>query len=61
MAKSLRISLAEPGKSAIVESNASIASNSADFSEQSYFVLCSAAFHDYPMPLARTEFEVDTE
>jgi len=61
MAKSLRIALAEPGKRAVAESNASIASNSTSFSEQSYFALCSAAFHDYPLPLTRTEFEVDTE
>jgi hypothetical protein len=59
--KSLKVSLAEPGKRAVAEISANIQSERSVFTEQSYFALCSAAFHDYPAPLTNAQFDVDTE
>ncbi len=60
--KSMRLSLAPAlGAEAVVETTAAIHSHHRGFSSQSMQALCSAAFEDYPKPLANAQFDVSVD
>ena len=58
--KSVKVTLLDAANQPLAETQASINSTNAGFTDESYFALCSAAFHDYPKPLTNAEFDVDT-
>jgi hypothetical protein len=61
-AKSLKLILAQAatGK-ALAETTATIHSNHAQYSRESFHALCTAAFYDFPKPLSNTQFDVPVE
>ena len=58
--KSLKLALAQPGK-VLAETTASIRSDRAEFTRESFHALCAAAFHDFPQPLSNVQFEVPVD
>jgi hypothetical protein len=61
-AKSVKVILTRPttGK-VIAESTAAIHSDHGGFSQKSFHALCTAAFHDFPLPLSNARFDVSIE
>jgi hypothetical protein len=61
-AKTMRLTLAPAaGAAAVAETTASIRSPYNGFALQSLQALCSAAFEDYPKPLANSQFDVSVD
>ena len=60
--KSLKLVLAQAlGDNALAETTAVIRSSYREFSRESFLALCTAAFHDYPRPLSRVQFDVSVD
>jgi hypothetical protein len=56
--KSLRVSLAQSAGKVLAETTASIRSDRAEFTRESFHALCAAAFHDFPNPFSNAQFNV---
>lgn len=59
--KSLKVALTESTGKVLAETTASIGSTRNDFTRQTFRALCTAAFHEFPQPLANEQFDVPLE
>jgi hypothetical protein len=58
--KSLKLALAQSGK-VLAETTASIRSDRAEFTRESFHALCAAAFEDFPQPMSNAQLEVPVD
>jgi hypothetical protein len=57
--KSLKLVVAQPATGKVLaETTAAVRSSHSQFSQESFHALCTAAFHDFPRPLANAQFDV---
>ena len=59
--KSLKLVLAQSAGKVLAETTASIRSDRAEFTRESFHALCTAAFEDFPHPLLNAQFEVPVD
>jgi hypothetical protein len=59
--KSLKLGLAPSAGKVLAETTASIRSDRAEFTRESFHALCTAAFENFPQPLSNEQFEVPVD
>jgi hypothetical protein len=59
--KSLKLALAQSAGKVLAETTASIRSDRAEFTRESFHALCTAAFENFPQPLSNEQFEVPVD
>jgi hypothetical protein len=59
--KSLKLVLAQPAGKVLAETTASIRSDRAEFTRESFHALCTAAFEDFPQPMSNAQFDVPVD
>jgi hypothetical protein len=59
--KSLKLTVAQPAGKVLAETTASIRSDRAEFTRESFHALCAAAFEDFPQPMSNAQFEVPVD
>lgn len=59
--KTLKVALTRPTGKVVAETTASIRSDRAEFTRESFHALCAAAFQDFPQPMTNEQFEVPVD